>query len=223
MVTSLRERKKRATRVALRRAAVELVAERGSSDVTIEEIAAAADVSTRTFFNYFASKEDAVVGWDPERLDELVAALAEQNNELSAFDALREVLLEALGKPEADSDELLKRLAVLRSDPRLFANHAAHWAETERGLAEAVARRRRPDAVAKTDTDTAADTAGSPAASAVATRDRYAALLVAAAMSTCRVAMLSWCEDGGREPLHDVLAAHLLCLSEGLPEQGRLA
>src|ERR1700759_3655961 len=68
---SLRERQKPAPRRSLRRAALSLVAERGFAHVTIEDIAEAADVSPRTFFNYFPSKEAALFGGDPERAAEL--------------------------------------------------------------------------------------------------------------------------------------------------------
>jgi AcrR family transcriptional regulator len=57
-----RDRKKRQTRAAIEQAAVSLVAEAGLSQVTVEAIAERADVTTRTFFNYFADKEDAVLG-----------------------------------------------------------------------------------------------------------------------------------------------------------------
>ena len=91
--TSLRERKKLATRRSLRRHALDLVAQRGFMHVTVEDIAEAADVSPRTFFNYFPSKEAALFGADPER----IAALREGVLHLApgepALDALRQAMV----------------------------------------------------------------------------------------------------------------------------------
>ena len=67
-----RERKKQATRAALSGAAVRLSLEHGVEHVTVEQIADDADVSLRTFFNYFSSKEEAVVAGDAARGDVLV-------------------------------------------------------------------------------------------------------------------------------------------------------
>src|ERR1700728_4138151 len=89
---SLRERKKLATRRLLRRAALDLVAERGLSSVTVEDIAEAADVSPRTFFNYFPSKEAALFGGDPDRAADLRARSTNPAPSSPALDARRAVL-----------------------------------------------------------------------------------------------------------------------------------
>src|SRR5216683_2917226 len=90
---SLRERKKLATRRLLRRAALDLVAQRGLTNVTVEDIAEAADVSPRTFFNYFPSKEAALFGADPERIAALRDGVLHQAPGQSALGALRQVLV----------------------------------------------------------------------------------------------------------------------------------
>src|SRR6201993_2146611 len=90
---SLRERKKLATRRSLRRAALDLVAERGFAHVTIEDIAEAADVSPRTFFNYFPSKEAALFGEaDPDRAGRLRDQVASEAPGEPALTALRIVM-----------------------------------------------------------------------------------------------------------------------------------
>src|ERR1700752_3930116 len=92
---SLRERKKLATRRLLRRAALELIAERGFSNVTVEDIAEAANVSPRTFFNYFPSKEAALFGGqDPDRAATLRDRLTSRPAGEPVLDVLRTVLAE---------------------------------------------------------------------------------------------------------------------------------
>jgi AcrR family transcriptional regulator len=83
----LRERKKARTRAAIREHAIRLFREQGYSATTVEQIAAAADISPATFFRYFPTKEDVVLQDDMDILT--MEALAEQPPELSPLAAVR--------------------------------------------------------------------------------------------------------------------------------------
>ena len=85
----LRERKKQQTRDTIARAALRLFAERGYDDTTLAEIADAAQVSPRTIFAYFESKEDILFCDAPDTLGKLRRTLAERPPGTTTVDALR--------------------------------------------------------------------------------------------------------------------------------------
>jgi AcrR family transcriptional regulator len=92
--TSLRERKKARTRASLREHALRLFREQGYQATTVEQIAAAAEVSPSTFFRYFPTKEDLVLRDDFD--DRISAALDRQPASLAPVAAFRAALREAL-------------------------------------------------------------------------------------------------------------------------------
>ena len=73
---ALRERRRQRTSREIERAALRLFAEKGYADVTVEEIAHSAEISERTFFRYFASKDDVLVAEERRRMDALCEFLA---------------------------------------------------------------------------------------------------------------------------------------------------
>jgi AcrR family transcriptional regulator len=204
---SLRERKKLATRRLLRRAALDLVAERGLTNVTVEDIAEAADVSPRTFFNYFPSKEAVLFGGDPDRAAELREAIVSEARGKSALDALRAVLTR---DSEAMADELrslggdpadwLRRMKVARTDPHVRAAHAAQMAMIERAVADGLAARLGTDAET----------------------DPYPGVLAAAGVSVVRACLSFWAGAAGAIPLGRLIDQAFQALADGFPEDSDL-
>ena len=141
MTTGLRDRKKAATRLALHRAALELVADRGLDAVTVDEIAERADVSTRTFFNYFPTKVEAVVGIDPDDRLRTVEALAARPADESPVDALRAVDRDVAAAMAEHTELWTLRMQVIDSHPVLIQRLMSMFGESERLLAEAIAQR----------------------------------------------------------------------------------
>jgi AcrR family transcriptional regulator len=87
-MAGLRERKKRETRIALSQAAIRLCLERGWAAVTVDDIAAAADVSPRTFRNYFASKGEAIAAMHLERTERIAEELRARPADEPFWDAI---------------------------------------------------------------------------------------------------------------------------------------
>jgi AcrR family transcriptional regulator len=109
--SSLRERKRARTRQALVEAATDLFARHGYEATTVADIAAAADIGTRTFFSHFASKEEVLF---PEA-DERVAVAIEAIRSRAPHDRPVDVLIRALTDPAIEGrDDLVGRLAALR-------------------------------------------------------------------------------------------------------------
>jgi AcrR family transcriptional regulator len=132
----LRERKKQKTRDTISKVALELFDERGYEQTTIAEIAEAAEVSPRTIFAYFPSKEDIVFCDLPDTEERLAQALRERPEEATALDALRDFIAASLLNPERNH---LRRKRVLASNESLKRAERAHFAGFEQLMTEAIA------------------------------------------------------------------------------------
>jgi AcrR family transcriptional regulator len=131
----LRERKKQRTRETIARVALQLFEERGYQATTLDDIAEAADVSTRTIFSYYPSKEDILFADFPEMKAALARALDERPDSADALDTLRGFIL------SLEKDELhLRRVAIVRRDATLQGRERARLAEIEGLVAAAIAR-----------------------------------------------------------------------------------
>ena len=204
--SSLRERKKLATRRRLRRVALTLFAERGYSNVTAEEIAEAAEVSTRTFFNYFPSKEAVLLSADPERLQAVRDTIINAAPGVPPVEVLHQALTawaQAVVEEVAelgDPADWLARIKTARDDLHLRAAQAARMEAIEGTIAEALTER------LGTGTD----------------RDPYAALLAVLASGVFRASMATWARSGGSVPLVRLIDLSFQALKDGLPETSSL-
>ncbi|GAA0951148.1 TetR/AcrR family transcriptional regulator [Kribbella koreensis] len=136
-----RERKKRETRAALTAAALRLALEKGPDNVTVEEISEAADVSVRTFFNYFSHKEHAILGRDPDDLELALRRIREAPAGESPFATMRAIVARVLDDLESIEDQetaLAQRIRLITESPNLLAQFVVLGSEDERDLAAAL-------------------------------------------------------------------------------------
>ncbi len=136
----LRERKKQRTRDAIVEAAMRLFAEHGYDQTTVADIAAAADIAPRTFFGYFAAKEDVVFHDFDAVHAQFATRLTERAEGETTIVALRAVIAEILTTTDfEDPAERLRRRLVIETPP-LQERERALMGRFEQTLAESVAR-----------------------------------------------------------------------------------
>jgi AcrR family transcriptional regulator len=197
----LRERKKAETRAALQNAALRLADELGPEKVTVEAVAEAAGVSPRTFFNYFPSKEAAILGTQSPGSWTVLDELKERPASEAPLDALRASFVGVADRMEADPDRWVVRQRLVHRYPDLAARWAAYMARFERDLVVEIARR------IKLDPD----------------HDTYPAVVVGAAMAAARVARTVWQDqpESHKVPLATLFDEVFTHLATGLTKPRR--
>jgi AcrR family transcriptional regulator len=191
----LRERKKLETRNRLRAVALRLATERGVEHVTVEDIAAEADVSTRTFFNYFSSKEDALIGPEASSAADLAQALTDRPAGEPPLESLRALMLMRAATIEEHVDEVRARMHLVKSCPALQPGYLATAAVFDRILTEGVAAR------IGTDPDL----------------DPYPALLAAVASTAMRTTIVTWLAGPAGRSFTELLDQAFDQIGAGLP------
>ncbi|HEX5586863.1 MAG TPA: TetR family transcriptional regulator [Acidimicrobiia bacterium] len=189
----LRERRRLRMAATIERSALELFAERGFAAVTVNDIAAAVDISRRTFFRYFASKESVLFG-DPQREENRLVSELEQRPEEGPVEALHAALIEMAREQEADPTITALRLRVLESAPEITSAAFAQRITFQRRLTPLVAQLMGVDEA----------------------RDMRPDLVVSVSMSAMYVGLQRWLANGAREPLHELVSSALEQAAAGL-------
>ena len=141
----LRERRKRLTAAELEAAALRLFGERGFEAVTVDDIAAEADVSRRTFFRYFASKEDVLLADHFAQLARLREAMAARPTDEPILTALRNAILSMTTDFEDRKEMVILRGRIMRNTPSLQARSLVHQKAWEDAMQAMVAERLHVD------------------------------------------------------------------------------
>jgi AcrR family transcriptional regulator len=198
----LRERKKQETRAALSWAAIQLVVERGADNVLVEDIAAAAGVSPRTFNNYFSSKGEAIASRHLDRCLRMAADLRARPAAEPLWEAITHASLAQLepgpevgAHPVPDRDKWVAGVRLMVLAPSLQAEMMRAGAQAEEEIAAAVAAR------TGTDVD----------------RDLYPRLVATAVMGATNVAMQQWLRTEATADMGALLTDALRQIASGLP------
>ena len=183
----LRERKRIETRRRIVDAALDLALERGVEQATVEAISAAAGGSARTFFNYFDSKDDALLGLPNGRSDaEVVAEVVATATDLTLRQIAARLVAERIAEGLQTGARRAEHLALLKAHPHLFAAAFRRMTAAQDAFA---------DALRSVAADRGVLTAADPA---------WADVLIAATGAAARAVMKEWATAGRRGSPQDI-------------------
>lgn len=189
---TLRERKKERTRQALADAALKLFMKRGFDATTVEEIAEAADVSRRTFFRYFPSKEAVVFPDREHRLEKLRALLAESPRGETGLEAVRRGMLVLAQEYTSMREKVILQQRIVEDSPTLLAYDFELDKRWEAAIGEALGGRGRGK------------------------KHRRARLLAGAVMGVIRATLREWYDSDGRKDLAALGEEAFILLRDGV-------
>ncbi|MEU4806847.1 TetR family transcriptional regulator [Actinosynnema sp. NPDC023587] len=193
----LRERKKLETRQALSWAALRLAVERGLENVLVEDIAASAGVSPRTFNNYFSSKAEAITSRHLDRGRELTEQVRRRPGTESVWESILEAALAQYSPNDRVPDpEWTAGVRLMTSEPTLIGEFLRASSVIERELAQAIAERTRTDVAV----------------------DLYPRLVAASVGAAIEVATDRWLTADPPIPLGPLVRDALTQVAAGLPE-----
>lgn len=197
MTEPLTDRRRRLVREDIGRAAVRLFAERGFDGVTVADIADAAGISERTFFRYFATKDEVLLAYERHVWERLVAAVAARPAGEGPVTALRAAFLVTSHVEPADRVRVAQLGGILAKAPELNARSRGYRLINDAELIELI--------VARFPADTAA------------TRS-HARVIVTAMNAVAAAEFGAWAESGGRGDPSARIAAALTLLEDGLAQ-----
>ncbi|MGQ9476204.1 MAG: TetR family transcriptional regulator [Actinomycetota bacterium] len=180
-----RERKKRQTREALEREALRLFREKGYDRTTIRDITEEVDVSQRTFFRYFPTKEAVLFGNWEESLDLLRRLIMERPEEEPVFAALYQAALK-LAEADRENEEWLLTVKALAEKSRRIGEFERNviYPSFERVVSEALAERMGVDP----------------------REDPRPRMLAAVSVAAWTTARRIWMESGGKQSISDLIS-----------------
>ena len=195
----LRDRKKEQTRAQLEAIAVAMFDERGFDEVTVDDIVSAADVSHRTFYRYFPSKEDVLLGDHTEKLESFRRSMVDRPATESVFDGLRRAVVDYAAGYEELHGKDVRRARIIRNTPSLAHRLAERQVEWERELTPIVA-----DALESTSSDA----------------DPRPQLVAVCTIGAMRTATDRWIASGATTSLSDLVDASFEVLANGFRDLG---